>query len=94
MVEKEKLIRIRTVEPLEGYKLKVGFTDGTFRVIDFENELKGPIFGPLKELALFRQVKVEYGTLVWPTGADVCPDELYYGGLPPWAKKRLQKIAR
>jgi hypothetical protein len=86
----EKLARVNSVEPLEGYKLRVTFTDGVIRVVDFQNDLKGPIFEPLKDLTLFRQVKVEAGTLVWPNGADVCPDVLYYEGIPPWAKKHLK----
>jgi hypothetical protein len=88
-----KLARVMTVEPLEGYKLRVSFTDGTSRVVDFEEDLEGRLFGPLKDLGLFRQVRVEGGTLVWPNGADVCPDALYYQGTPPWAKERLKKAA-
>ncbi len=86
-------VRIRSVEALEGYKLRVTFTDGTSRVVDFENDLKGRLFGPLRDLSLFRQVKVEGGTLVWPNGADVCPDALYFGGTPPWAAGALKKTA-
>lgn len=85
----EELIRVKTAEPAEGYRIRVGFTDGTSRTIDFERDLTGPIFGPLKDLAFFRQVRVECGTLVWPNGADVCPDALYYEGTPPWAEKAL-----
>jgi hypothetical protein len=86
----EKLARVKSVEPLKGYTLRVTFTDGVIRVVDFKNDLKGPIFEPLKDVKLFRQVKVETGTLVWPNGADVCPDVLYYEGTPPWARKRLK----
>jgi hypothetical protein len=89
-----KLVRVKTVEPLEGYKLRVGFTDGTSRVVDFEKDLAGRLFGALKDVNLFRQVRVEDGTLIWPNGADVCPDVLYYDGPPPWAKPRLKKAAR
>ena len=89
-----KLTRVKTVEPLEGYKLRVGFTDGTVRVIDFEKDLVGRLFGALKDQGLFRQVRVEGGTLVWPNGADVCPDALYYQGMPPWAEARSKRVAR
>ncbi len=88
-----KLVRVTTAEPIEGYKLRVGFTDGTSRVIDFERDLEGRLFGPLKNPELFRQVRVEGGTLVWPNGADVCPDALYYQGTPPWARASLKKAA-
>jgi len=86
-----KLVCVKAVEPLEGYKLRIGFTDGTSRVVNFEKDLEGRLFGPLKDPGLFRQVRVEDGTLVWPNGADVCPDALYYEGTPPWAKGRLKR---
>ncbi len=42
------------------------------------------VFAPLKDPAYFRQVRVEpdVGTIVWPNGADVCPDVLYERGRP------------
>jgi hypothetical protein len=85
-----KLVRVKGVEPLEAYKLRVAFTDGVSRVIDFEKDLEGRLFGALRDPVLFRQVRVEGGTLVWPNGADVCPDVLYHEGAPPWSKARLR----
>ena len=37
------------------------------------------VFEPLKDAAYFREVRVEpdVGTIVWPNGADLCPDVLY-----------------
>ncbi|MEO8099531.1 MAG: hypothetical protein ABI811_17670 [Acidobacteriota bacterium] len=32
--------------------------------------------------ARFREMRVEGGTLVWPTGADLCPDVPIWGGRP------------
>ena len=77
--------RIVSVEPLDGFKLRLGFDDGTDRDIDLEGELWGPIFAPLHESPeFFRQVRVdeELGTVVWPNGADLDPDVLY-GNHPP-----------
>jgi hypothetical protein len=72
--------RIRTVEPLEGFVLRIGFDDGTVREIDLEAELWGPVFEPLRDdPQLFRRVRVdeELGTIVWPNGADLDPDVLH-----------------
>ena len=66
--------RIVSVEPLEGFVLRLWFDDGTEREIDLERELWGPIFEPLRaNRDLFRQVRVdeELGTIVWPNGADM-----------------------
>jgi hypothetical protein len=80
-----RTVRIRTVEPLEGFKLRLGFDDGTVREIDLETELWGPVFEPLhQDLQLFRQVRVddELGTIVWPNGADLDPDVLHGDASP------------
>jgi len=72
--------RIRSVEPLEGFVLRLVFDDGTMREIDLEAELWGPVFEPLRhDSELFRQVRVdeELGTIVWPNGADMDPDVLH-----------------
>ena len=52
--------------------LWVKFDDKTEQTIDFEPVLAGELFGPLRELSLFNQVKIdpEVRTLVWPNGAD------------------------
>jgi hypothetical protein len=75
-----KLIRIVDVEPLEGFTLRLRFSDDSERVVDLESELWGPVFEPLKaDISLFREVRVdpELGTIVWPNGADMDPDVLH-----------------
>lgn len=66
-------------ELLNEYKIRIIFNDHTTRVIDFEPILYGPMFGPLRAFALFRQVRLDHdlGTLVWPTGADIDPTVLH-----------------
>jgi hypothetical protein len=61
------------------YTLRVGFDDGTFREIDFSPILQGELYGPLRDLRLFEQVKLddEVHTLVWPNGADFDPTTLH-----------------
>jgi Protein of unknown function (DUF2442) len=80
MSTRTRTARIRTVEPREGFVLRIGFDDGTVREIDLETELWGPVFEPLRHNPmLFRQVRVdeELGTIVWPNGADMDPDVLH-----------------
>jgi hypothetical protein len=50
--------------------------------------LHGPIFEPMRRnLAVFRAMKVEGGTITWDNGADIDPDVLYYGLTPAWVDK-------
>lgn len=88
----KKLVRIKTVKPLEDFRVKLGFTDGTEKFVDLEPYLWGPVFESIrKDRKKFLKVRVEYGTIAWPNGADLCPDVLYYGGTPPWAKAYLRR---
>lgn len=80
-------VRIRTVELLEGFRVRLEFSDRTTREIDLEPYLHGPIFAPLRnDSQMFRSVRVDsqMGTLVWDNGADIDPDVLYKGLRPAW----------
>jgi hypothetical protein len=92
------MVRIRSVVPLEGFCVRLGFTDGTERTIDLAPFLRGPVFEPLREdPSVFRAVQVdpELGTIVWPNGADICPDVLYEGLTPvAWEEERSSALRR
>ena len=79
------MLRIKTVEIVEGFTARLGLTDGTSKVVDLAPYLYGPIFEPIRrDPALFRQVRVDeaLGTVVWPNGADIDPDVLILGRVP------------
>lgn len=73
------LYRVVDFEIIGEYTLRIRFNDGTEQVIDFEPVLYGPVFGPLRDQALFNQVRlIDYaGCLEWPTGADFDPETLH-----------------
>jgi hypothetical protein len=78
------LVRIRQVRPLDGFRLELTLTDGSVVERDVTVWLQGPVFEPLRaDPDLFRQARVEGGTVAWPNGADLCPDVLIWGGAPP-----------
>ena len=87
------MIRVKNVTHLKEYTVRVTFTDGTGRDIDLEPYLRGPIFEPLRDPANFGAVAVdpELGTIVWPNGADLCPDVLYHGRPPASLEKPAKK---
>ena len=59
--------------------LRVGFADGSSQTIDFEPLLRGELYGPLRDVALFNRVQIdpEVHTLAWPNGADFDPATLH-----------------
>ena len=81
------LVRVRSVEPLDGFRAKVTFTDGTRREVDLAPYLHGPIFESVRrDPTLFRAMRVEYGAVTWPNGADIDPDVLYGELKPAWSE--------
>jgi hypothetical protein len=79
------MVRIRGVEVLEGFRVRLSLTDGAVREVDLRPYLNGPIFEPIRsDPAFFRSVQVdaELGTIVWPNGADIDPDVLILGRTP------------
>lgn len=80
-----RLVRVRSVRVLDRFQVRLEFTDGSERTLDLDPYLRGPIFEPIRsDRGLFDAVRVdaELGTIVWPNGADICPDVLYEGREP------------
>lgn len=61
------------------YRVWIAFSDGTSGEVDLQSELWGPMFEPLRDPALFAQVRAdpELDTIMWPNGADFAPEFLY-----------------
>ena len=70
---------VREARHVRGYVVWLRFEDGTEGEIDLEPELYGEVFEPLKDPAVFREFRVDpdFGTLVWPNGADLAPEFLH-----------------
>jgi hypothetical protein len=60
-----------------GHRIRLSFSEGTVKTLDFRKWLHGPIFEPLKDPTYFRRFFLEAGTVVWPNGADIAPETLY-----------------
>jgi hypothetical protein len=70
--------RVISVQPLDDYELEVRFDDGVSGIVSLAGRLFGPVFEPLRDIALFRQAAIdEFGVVCWPNGADLAPDALY-----------------
>jgi len=72
--------RIQAVSVLPNYRLAVTFRDGLIGVADFSaigTTANPGIYAPLADIDFFAQVKVEFGVLTWPNGADIDPTWLH-----------------
>lgn len=73
------MINVVSVKPMGGYKLHVGFSDGSAGAHDFSATVArdGEMVRPLKDAAFFARVFVELGALAWPNGFDLDPIALH-----------------
>jgi|GEM_PF-6310069 len=72
-------LRLVAVAPVGGTTVRLSFADGAEYLLDLGPDLlglSGPLVEPLLQEENFRQVKVEAGSLVFPTGLDYGGDVL------------------
>jgi hypothetical protein len=71
--------RIIEANYIKDYTLYLRFSDDSEGEVDFEQELEGEIFKPLRNISYFKNFTVnhELHTIVWPNGADFAPEFLY-----------------
>ncbi len=62
------VIEIQDAKYLGDYKIKLHFSDGIIKTIDFANFLQGaknPMTRKYLEKDLFRSFKIEHGDIIW-----------------------------
>ena len=76
-------LHVTKAKHIEKYKVQVSFNDGRKGVADLADALQGKMFEPLRDIALFAQLRVdeELETIVWPNGADLAPEFIYFQAL-------------
>jgi len=65
---------------LGNYRIEIKFNNGQQGIADLTDSLEGHVFEPLKNTSLFSQLSVdkELETIIWPNGADLAPEYLYF----------------
>ena len=85
------LVRVKSVEALDKFRVRIIFQNDVQKEIDLEMFLRGEIFAPIRENPeIFRSVKVVGGTIGWDNGADIDPDVLYYDMKPAWMEETVE----
>ncbi|NLI77827.1 MAG: DUF2442 domain-containing protein [Candidatus Riflebacteria bacterium] len=74
--------RVKGVRCGNDFSLVLDFDNGERRRFDCRPFLDRGVFRELRNLAYFRQVRVEGGTVAWPHEQDFCPDTLYQDSIP------------
>jgi hypothetical protein len=62
------VISVVSAEYIEGYEIKLSFSDGIERVIDFSvflKNAKNPMTKKYLDKKLFRNYSIEYGDIIW-----------------------------
>ena len=74
-----QIFRVNSFDIVAAHTFRVRFDDNTEQTINFRPILAGELYGPLRDLELFNQVRVdpEVHTLVWPNAADFDPATLH-----------------
>jgi hypothetical protein len=72
----KKLVTVVKAWYSGGYRLRLRFSDGAEKTVDFSQWLHGPVFKPLRDVRIFRKFFLAGGTVCWPNGADIAPEAL------------------
>jgi hypothetical protein len=79
--EMSDIIEITAVEPLDGYWLRLTFSDGAIKDVDVsEIVVRGGVFAAIRDQReVFEQVRVnpDSRTIEWPGEIDLDPEVLY-----------------
>ena len=74
--------KVKAVEALDHYRLKITFEGDECRVFDASAYLDKGVFTRLKDKTLFNLAYVQWDTVCWPGELDISPDTLYLESKP------------
>lgn len=77
-----KYPKIKKVEVLENYFLRVFFDTGEIKIYDFKPNFQYEIFSQLKDYSIFKNITVDIGGygISWNDVCDLSEQELYLKG--------------
>lgn len=73
------MLNVIEAKYVAGHTVWLKFNDGVEGEVDLAGELEGEVFEPLLDETVFSTVRLhsEFGTIVWPNGADFAPEFLH-----------------
>lgn len=70
-------LSVKSVKPLDGYKLQIKFENGEEKIFDLSPYLNVGKFAELKNVSLFNSVVVKFDSIEWANNLDIDPEFLY-----------------
>ena len=71
-------IRPTAVEPREGYRIWLKYSDGSVGEVDLSHLAGRGVFAPWNDRAVFARVHItEHDAIAWGDELELCPDALY-----------------
>lgn len=67
---------VKTVKPLEDYKIFVKLEDGRKGTFNVKPYLNHGVFRELKDINYFNRVGILFGAVTWPNEQDIAPETL------------------
>ena len=73
------MLEVTAAHYLDGYRVRISFSNGEEGAVDLKDALWGPIFEPLRDVDAFRRFEVSpiLHTIRWENDADLAPEYLY-----------------
>lgn len=72
---------VKTVRPLDDYRIYVEIEDGRKGIFDLKPYLDRGVFRELRDKHYFEQVGIVFGAITWPHEQDIAPETLVAGML-------------
>jgi hypothetical protein len=72
----KQIVRVVGAEYVRGHQLRIAFSDGVEKTVDFSRWLHGEVFRALVNKREFKRFFIAGGTVCWPNGADIAPETL------------------
>lgn len=73
-------LAVKSVKPLDGYKLLIKFENDEERCFDVSPYLGMGKFSELNDISMFNSVKVKFDSIEWANHLDLDPELLYQKG--------------
>ena len=89
------MLEIRSVQPLDGFWLRLILSNGDVVERDVQDLLRGGVFEPVRQRRdVFEAAFVAGGTVAWPGEVDIAPETLIWdaGGPPDDAARPKRRL--